>query len=175
MELTYPEVAATRDAKAMPAGYFRIRRRMLIGTGHGAFTAAVAALRDWRMFRVAGLAIRTRAGQVAVGVEFDNGLGVGPLRLWAPCRIVWLVDLPRRFGYGMGTLPGHPATGEEAFEVTVDDRDDVWAEVRAFSRPARWYTRLGGPVTRALQRWITGRYLRALRRLAHSPGWLGRW
>jgi uncharacterized protein (UPF0548 family) len=135
----------------------------VVGHGGADFAAAAAGLRDWRMLRTAGLRVRTDAPRVAVGVEFASGLGIGRLRLWAPCRVVWLVDEATRFGFGIGTLPGHPTSGEEAFEVSLAPDGVVRFEVRAFSRLARWYTRLGGPVTRALQSWVTGRYLRALR------------
>ena len=37
------------------------------------------------------------------------GVGVGPMRLWAPCRVVWVIDEPRRYGYGYGT--GYPSYG----------------------------------------------------------------
>ena len=114
------------------------------------------------------------------------GIGAGPARLWAPCRVVWVVDEPDRYGFGYGTLPGHPASGEEAFVVVREpdasarserseprsreqDLDGkVWFEVRAFSRPATWYAKVGGPATRATQRWAAGRYLRAMRQLVTS-------
>lgn len=38
----------------------------------------------------------------------------------------------------------------------------MWFTVRAFSRPATWYARLGAPVTAMVQRVVTERYLRAL-------------
>jgi uncharacterized protein (UPF0548 family) len=166
MDLTYSEVGATRAAAGMPPHYRHVRRRRPVGVGEAAFEAAAEALRDWRIFSAAGLTVRATAPLAEVGVGVTNGLGFGLIRLWAPCRIVWLVDEPgRRFGYGMGTLSGHPARGEEAFEVTLEPDGLVWAEVRAFSRPATWYTRLGGPVTRVVQEWMTGRYLYGLRRL----------
>ena len=34
-----------------------------------------------------------------------------------PCRIVWVVDEPDAFGFGYGTLRGHPDEGEESFVV----------------------------------------------------------
>ncbi|MEJ7755040.1 MAG: DUF1990 family protein [Nocardioidaceae bacterium] len=61
-----------------------------------------------------------------------------------------------------GTLTGHPATGEERFDVRIDAAGTVVAEVTAFSRPARWYTRIGSPVSRLVQRAVVRRYLRAL-------------
>jgi uncharacterized protein (UPF0548 family) len=166
VELTYREVGATRDGFG-PRGYRHVRERLLIGHSTADFAAAAAGLRDWRMFRAAGLRVRTTAAHVEHGAEVRNGLGVGRVRLWVPCRVVWVRDEPGRFGFGIGTLAGHPESGEEAFEVSLTD-GEVWFEVRAFSRPARWYARIGGPFTRALQSWVTGRYLRGLRRLVRT-------
>jgi uncharacterized protein (UPF0548 family) len=38
----------------------------------------------------------------------------------------------------------------------------VYAEVVAFSRHGAWWSRLGGPVARAVQRVVTRRYLHAV-------------
>ena len=93
------------------------------------------------------------------------GLGVGPARIWGPCQVVWSEESPTLAGFGYGTLPGHPERGEEAFVVGRDDDGAVWFEVRAFSRPDRWFTRAGGPAVRAVQHayaWWLGRTLRRL-------------
>lgn len=74
------------------------------------------------------------------------------------------MDEPDRVGFAYGTLPGHPECGEQSFVVTRDETGAVWFTIRAFSRPARWFSRLGAPVTRVLQRLATRRYLRALTR-----------
>ena len=86
---------------------------------------------------------------------------LGPLRVTAPCRVIWKVDEPNQAGFGYATLPGHPERGEEAFLVERDAQNQVWAVVRAFSRPATWYCRLGAPVARAMQNRVTRDYLRA--------------
>jgi uncharacterized protein (UPF0548 family) len=86
------------------------------------------------------------------------------MRIWAPCEVVWLRDEPERYGFGYGTLPGHPEIGEEAFLV-LRDGDAVVFEVTAFSRPARWWIRAAGPAARAVQHayvWWLGRTLRRL-------------
>ena len=75
---------------------------------------------------------------------------------------------PDRVGFAYGTLPGHPERGEELFAVSLGDDDHVRLEVRAFSRPATWWVRLGAPVGRRVQDRITDRYVAALS--PRSPG-----
>lgn len=164
MSLTYPDVGAT-ETDQLPAGYRHVRRRAEVGAGPAAFAALAEGMRDWGIHRGAGHAVRT-AGAPAVGQAFDFGIGVGPLRLWASCQVVWVRDESDGYGYGFGTLPGHPARGEEAFVATLDADGRVWFETRAFSQPATWYARLGGPATRRFQDWVTDRYVAAARRLA---------
>ena len=162
---TYPEVGATR-AGELPAGYRRLRARGRIGTGGRVFAAGVRGLRGFDMQRRAGLAVHTRATQVEPGVQASFGLGIGRLRIWAPCEVVWMVDEPDTFGYAMGTLAGHPEAGEEAFQVSLDSDEAVWFEVRLFSKPAAWYARLSGPATHLLQEFAVHRYRAAMQRLA---------
>ncbi|MFI2713093.1 DUF1990 family protein [Micromonospora sp. NPDC018662] len=160
-ELTYPEVGATRDG-GRPAGYHHLRHRVRLPDG--AFPAAADAVLGWRLHRAAGVVMRADAPRAAPGVRVTPGLGVGPARIWGPTEVVWAVDEPDRAGFGYGTLPGHPEIGEEAFLVTRGP-DGTWFEVTAFSRPARWYVRAAGPVTRGFQlgyAWWLGRTLRRL-------------
>jgi uncharacterized protein (UPF0548 family) len=184
VELTYAEVGATRDGD-LPDGYRRIRARALVGRGPHVFAAAVRGLRSFDMQRGAGLrvrfirsgappsgaeaelsSLRTDAPGVEVAAEVAMGMGVGPLRLWAPCRVVWVIDEPRLYGYGYGTLPGHPESGEEGFLVSLDEQEFVRLEIRAFSRPARWFARWSGPAETLVQDWATDRYRASLVRLA---------
>ncbi|WP_432985797.1 DUF1990 family protein [Dactylosporangium sp. CA-233914] len=161
MDVTYPEVGATRDGP-MPDGYHRVTRRVRVEAG---FQEAAEALAHWRPQVGAGLKVRTGAERAGLGVEFASGIGIGPVRLWVPCKIVWLVDEADRYGFGFGTLPGHVETGEEAFLLSRDEAGDVWFEVRAFSRPAKWWVRLGAPVARLVQARVTDRYAAAMRGL----------
>ncbi len=89
-------------------------------------------------------------------------VGVGPLRLPAPVRVVYVVDAPRRRGFAYGTLPGHPEEGEESFVVEHRDDDSVWLTVRSLSRPAHPLLWLVYPVLRLVQAAVTRRYLAAL-------------
>jgi uncharacterized protein (UPF0548 family) len=163
--LTYPEVGATRSG-VLPSGYHHLRRRMPLG--RDVFGAAGAAVLTWRMHRAVGLRIEATAERAAPGVTVVSGLGVGPVRLSAPCEVVWAVDDDRRAGFGYGTLPGHPERGEEAFLVERDDDGGVWLTVTAFSRPARWYSRAAGPLVVAFQHAYARRCGAVLRRLARG-------
>jgi uncharacterized protein (UPF0548 family) len=156
---TYPEVGATQTDQ-LPVGYSHARRRVEVSD----LGRVAAGMRAWGIHRGAGLAVRA-AGEPAVGLAFRSGAGIGPLRLWVPCQVVWVRDEPDAYGYGFGTLPGHPEHGEEAFLVSRDADGRAWFEVRAFSRPATWYARLGGPVTRRFQDRVTDRYVAAARGL----------
>jgi uncharacterized protein (UPF0548 family) len=161
--LTYAEVGAT-EAGVLPAGYRHLRYRTAIG--HDVFGPAAEAVLTWRMHRAAGIRVDASAERAAPGVDVTMGLGVGPLRLPAPCRVVWVADEPGRAGWGYGTLPGHPARGEEAFVVTQSADGVTWFEVTAFSVPAGWLMRSAGPAGRVFQRAYAAWCARALRRLA---------
>lgn len=159
MSLTYPEVGAT--AGDLPDGYQHLRAERLVGHGRELFESCADVVLTWGVQRGAGLAVE-RAGHVVAGEENRIGLPLGPLRLWAPCRVVYVLDEPTRKGFAYGTLPGHPETGEESFVVSIDEHEAVRFTVTAFSRPARWFARLGGPVTRLVQHRVTQRYLQAV-------------
>jgi hypothetical protein len=98
------------------------------------------------------------------------GLGIGPLRLRAPCRVVYAVREPQRLGFAYGTLAGHPESGEEAFMIQHHDDDTVSFKITAFSRPATRLAKVAGPVGGVVQRQITARYLRALGKVAGLLG-----
>ncbi|MBU9764760.1 DUF1990 domain-containing protein [Mycobacterium sp. TNTM28] len=152
--LTYPEVGAT--AGELPAGYRHIRASAQIGTGRDRFEQAGAAVLRWGMQRGAGLRVQATSDSAAAGTELVVRIGPIP----APCRVIYVLDEPDRRGFAYGTLAGHPESGEELFSVRYDPATDtVHAEVVAFSRPATWWSRLGGPVTRLLQQLVTRRYL----------------
>ena len=164
-DVTYPEVGATRDSRELPAGYRQARRTAPIGSGVSAFHRAAHGVMTWQMHRRCGMRVNATSYRAAPGVEVTTSLGLGPLRLSMPCKVVWTVEEPRRVGFGYGTLPGHPATGEEAFVVEIDDEGAVRFTVTAFSRPATWYAKLGGPLTVLAQDLAGRQYVSATRRL----------
>ncbi|MDQ1645333.1 MAG: hypothetical protein QOJ50_1517 [Cryptosporangiaceae bacterium] len=171
--LSYPETGATRTGDR-PRGYHHLRyRRLLAPAGHGdphALAAAAGeAIVTWRMHRAAGARVEASARRAAPGAIVTVGLGFGPVRIAAPCQVIWTTggtgEREGRFGFGYGTLAGHPECGEESFTAEVDREGNVWFVVRAFSRPGRWYTRLAGPVVPVFQRLYAIHLGRTLARL----------
>jgi uncharacterized protein (UPF0548 family) len=160
VSLTYPEIGATLGE--LPSDYHHVRESAVIGTGSAAFGRASDLVMTFEVQRRSGLVVRADASRAAVGVAVSSGIGVGRLRLWAPCRVVAVVEEPRRCGFVYGTLKGHPEIGEEAFLVVHREDDRVELQVVAFSRPANRFLALAGPASRRLQGWVTGKYLRAL-------------
>lgn len=158
---TYGEVGAT--AGQLPAGYRHLARRVVIGRGHQVFADAAADVAGWHVQLRAGLTVSASAPTAIPGTVAVLGLGAGPFRLGAPCRVVYAVNQSRRQGFAYGTLPGHPESGEEAFVTEHHDDDTVSFTITAFSRPSRVIARIAGPAGHLVQSWITTRYLRSLR------------
>jgi uncharacterized protein (UPF0548 family) len=166
MTFTYAEVGATGAPGPLPAGYRHLRHRTCLG--EVPLAVAADAILGWRMHRATGASIEASAPRAAPGVEVTVGLGVGPLRIAAPCRVVWCVEEADRAGFAYGTLTGHPERGEESFVVERAADGLVWFTVTAFSRHGRWFTRAVGPAVVVFQRLYARRLGAALRRLSGS-------
>jgi uncharacterized protein (UPF0548 family) len=154
---TYTPVGATRGS-TYPAGFHHLDVRSEVGRGEAAFEHAAETLMTWRMHAGAGLSVATSSLRVEEGAVVRARLGPLPVL----CRVVWVLDDPTRRGFGYGTLPGHPESGEEAFVVVLEG-GVVTLTVSAYSRPGLAVTRLAGPLGRWGQRRVVGRYARALR------------
>ncbi|GGX30182.1 DUF1990 family protein [Streptomyces chryseus] len=163
--LNYPETGATRQTP-LPAGYHHLRHRTAVGTGRAAFEAAGAAVTTWRLHRTSGARVRADAARAEPGVAVEVSIGAGPLRVAAPCVVVWTAYEKDRTGFAYGTTPGHPECGEESFVVELDEDGTVWFTVTAFSRPAAWYARLAGPLVPVCQHAYARHLGRTLRRIA---------
>lgn len=157
---SYREVGAT--ARQPPTGYRHDRVATDLGADDGdRFRRAGQAVLDWVPQRGAGIRVfpdrAVAADQTFVLVLPLPGAG------WAvaPARVAYVVDEPDRVGFAYGTLPGHPASGEEAF-LAVRAAGRVRFEVIAFSRPEDLLARLGRPIARALQVRTIRTYLRSM-------------
>jgi uncharacterized protein (UPF0548 family) len=164
LRLTYEPRGLTIDDR-LPGGYHHLRVQRRLGAGGAAYRAAGDALMTYAPQRGLGLRPRATTPRAEVGTDVLSRLG--PLSI--PCRIVWAVEEPGWCGWGYGTLEGHVESGEEGF-VVERRGDEVWAVVRAYSRPASRLARLGGPLTWRLQRLAAHGYLRALQRAVREDG-----
>ncbi|MFJ5533558.1 DUF1990 family protein [Streptomyces sp. NPDC093261] len=161
MSFTYEDVGATRDGHC-PEGFRPLHVRARIGEGEEVFRRASEALLTWELHRAMGVGVLAGADRAAPGVDVTLTLA-GVIK--APCRVVWAVEEHRRAGWAYGTLPGHPESGEEAFVVDRTGDGTVWLTITAFSRPAKWYTKAGGPAARGFQQAYARRCGSVLRKL----------
>lgn len=157
---TYRDVGAT--AVQAPEGYRpfggsrRLRRRD--------FAAAVEELLTWQVQERAGLRVTASSERVGPDSVVRMRLGLGPVGIRIPCRVVYLFEEAGRAGFAYGSLPGHPEAGEELFVLEQGHDGTLTFTVSGFSRLATLLARAGGPVSRAVQLAMTQRYLTALDR-----------
>lgn len=162
---TYPEVgrSAATYPSGFPDGYHLVRHREVIGQGREHFAVAGERLLHWQMHARSGLQVAASSERVGVGEVVLLRLGAGRLSLRIPCRVIYMVQEPDRVGFGYGTLPGHPESGEESFLVELEASGAVVFTVAAFSRPGTLLARLGGPLSRQVQGIALRRYAAALK------------
>lgn len=133
----------------------RLLVRERIGDGRD-FGPAADRLLSWDLHRAAGLGVDAASPVPAPGER--PVLRLGPV--FAPIQVTSAVRDDRTASLTYEALLGHPERGWERF--TVERREDgTWIEIEAHSRPATWWSRLGGPITYAIQRWVTRRYVSA--------------
>jgi uncharacterized protein (UPF0548 family) len=159
---TYPEVGAT--ATQLPQGYAYLRAQRIVGQGKVLFEECGENILNWGIQKGAGFRLE-KSGRLTTGAQNRLGLHWGPFQTWAVCQVVYVIDEPKLKGFAYGTLPGHPERGEESFIVSLDDEGLVRFDILAFSRPARWFSKLGSPLLRFLQQHVTWKYLDAV----HQP------
>jgi uncharacterized protein (UPF0548 family) len=161
--LTYDEVGATGESE-LPPGYHHVRASRGLGTGDDTFQAAVDGLRTWQLHRRQGFVVVPDEPPIAADTVVVSAapLPVPAVHVLFACRIVWTIDEPDRFGFAYGTLPVHPASGEESFVVERDATGATTLTITAFSKPRHPVVRLGAPVMRRQQARATQGYLDAL-------------
>lgn len=166
---TYAPVGATAG-EALPSGFHHLSRTRVVGHGRAEFDDAATAVLAWVAQRRSGVRVEASTPQAEPGTVLRLRIGPGCLAVVAPARVVHVVDEPRRRGFAYGTLPGHPESGEESFVVELGPDEAVSFTVTAYSRPGSLLVRLAGPVNRAFQRFMAGRYLRAVERAVRERG-----
>lgn len=145
------------------SGFRRLQHTVLLRRRD--FEGAAADLFAWRVHEQAGLAVGAGDIPLRLGTVVVMRWGWRRAALRIPCRVVEVIEEPRRRGFSYGTLPGHPESGEEQFLLELEADGRVRFTISAFSRPASPLAKLSGPAGRAVQWFMTKRYLRALDRL----------
>ena len=150
LPFTYSEVGATNTMP--PAGYNLDHNRVQLGNGEAVYRHAVEALKQWQQFDLGWVTIVPRGVLVEVGAIVAvkaRAFGTWSLNT---CRVVYVIDEPRRFGFAYGTLPDHVERGEERFLIEWLADDSVWYDILAFSRPQPPLVKLSSPLARRLQK-----------------------
>jgi len=155
LRVNYAEVGATRGP-GLPAGYRHLSRSTEV---NAPLEAAAEILMTWELHRRCGYRPTASGPRAVPGVEVRLAFA------WArmPCQVVWAVESDDRRGFAYGSMDGHLECGEAAFVLEALPRGRTRFTVRSFSRPGHWTTRLGGPVSRALQTRFTERFLTEMR------------
>jgi uncharacterized protein (UPF0548 family) len=165
LKLTYDEHGAT-DGE-MPSGYSHDQLDADLGPfSQDRFDRLADSLSRWQVQLGSGMTIAP-AGPVVPGLTFalEFGLVGGLGYVMAAGRVVYVTDEPGRRGFAYGTLPDHPARGEEAFHL-IRQGSSLLFRVRVFSRPRLAVARLGAPVIKVMQHRMYDRYVSAMRQLA---------
>ena len=166
LEPDYEDLGATLREHSLP-GFRHDQYERNLGQGAEVFGRAKQGLSRWRAHDVAGIHVFPVDAKVGVGETVVVALGVG-IAVAAPCRVVAVVDEPKRWGFAYGSLPGHPEQGEEAFILSWLDNDFVRFGIQAFSRPSDRLVRWASPVSRLVQIRATEGYLDSLQRYVDS-------
>lgn len=161
---TYDDVGATLGSP--PPRWPSFRRSRVLERRD--LAAAAEDVLHWQVQERAGLAVSASHARVQEDAVVEIRIGVGPLVVTAPCRVVTVIEEPDRVGFVYGTLAGHPERGEELFLLERLDDGALQLTVAAFSRPGTLPARLAGPAGRIAQHLQTSRYLRALDRPART-------
>jgi uncharacterized protein (UPF0548 family) len=155
LPFSYSAVGASQGGA--PTGYGVNHHRGLLGTGPQAFARAVQALKHWKMYETGWTRLCWPDTPILEGTVIGVvGRHLG-LRSLNACRIVYVYEDEepslKRYGFAVGTLPGHVERGEERFTVDWHEADDaVYYEVFAFSRPAHPLVKATQPLARRIQR-----------------------
>ena len=135
----------------------------IVGDTAAGFDPARERLFSWTMHRDAGVAVLDAPDAVAPGARARLRICVfGVIRIDGPVEVTEVTDEQTSAGFTYRALPGHPERGEERFLLELLDDGRVRFTISAESAPALWWSRLGGPVTRLMQRRVIDRYLAAV-------------
>ena len=167
--LSYTEINKTRQN--LPVKNFNNDfQKVAVGKGKTDFELAKSALKNWAHFPNHWAEIKPEQASTVPGTNLCLCIRLFGMWWLNACRIVYQTDEVQKFGFAYGTLPAHIESGEELFQVEIDDNDVVWYEIRAFSKPRHWLVRFAKPVVRLLQEKFRRDSADAVRRFIADKG-----
>jgi uncharacterized protein (UPF0548 family) len=122
----------------------------------GSFERAVDSLLSYRIFAPRRMCARvcTPDRRVAFGATIVQRIVLGPAAIESAVRVIEFEQSVDRAYFAYSTLEGHPERGLASFAVK-SVAGVVTFEAQAWSKPGTWLTRLGRPISRAVQRALT--------------------
>ncbi|MEY4531485.1 MAG: hypothetical protein RLZZ156_2206 [Deinococcota bacterium] len=159
--LSYTHLEITKSS-SLPVGFYLDQHRIKLGNSATVFRQAKAALKSWKAHQSSWIQAYPISTPLEIGQNVVIAVGIAKLQLLSGCRIIYVVDEPRMFGFAYGTLQQHPACGEERFLLEWLEDDSVVFSLYAVSKPANWFYRLAAPITRRIQFLASQAYLQAM-------------
>lgn len=168
--LTYEPVGISLGWRPVPDGFRDVTYSRQLGSGEEVYRKVGYALMHWEINSKAGFQVQAQHEQVRLGERVGVVLPMlGVLGVSAICEVVAIVAEGDVTGFAYGSLPGHPQCGEESHLLEHRADDSVWLTIRIVSKPAVWFTKVSGPVGRAVQKRAGKRYLDAAAWYAAAP------
>ncbi len=163
LPLSYKPVGLAKQAAP---GFTSDELSEIVSSGKQALERAKIALTEWRHFKLGWVEIFPRGASTEPGTVV--AVLVHHLGLWSlnGCRVLYGIggQGSASFGFAYGTLTNHAECGEEIFEVSLSEREEVIYRIRAVSKPRAALARIGYPITRVLQERFRLDSVKALRR-----------
>lgn len=106
------------------------------------------------------------SGASSVEVGSTVAILVNHFGFWSlnACRVVYVFEEERSYGFAYGTLQDHAEQGEERFSIEWAADDSVSYQILAFSKPGKWQTAMVRPLARSLQRRFARDSMAAMKR-----------
>lgn len=152
-----------RDSGAVaPPGFGSAHHALVIGHGEDDFAFARGVLAAWKVHQRAGVRV-WHGPPLLTGETVLLVLPILAFEVRIACRIVNIEASRSTFGFTYATLPCHPEIGQERFLITLAPDGTVTFSIDVFWKPNQVLARIGGPLTKAMQRAFTHRYLKSMR------------
>lgn len=151
-KLSYPFPEITKHENSFP-GYDHDINQVYLGEGEEVYQSACKALSEWKMFPLPWTRTYAPFKSFPVGEEVAVLFSMFGFWWWNSCRIIYNFEgEENRFGFAYGTLDSHVEMGEEIFYIERNEKGEVYYKIEAFSRPNKWFTKIGYPIARVWQK-----------------------